>query len=364
MNDHPLISVIIPVYNVEQYLPQCLDSVIHQTYPNLEIICVNDGSNDSSREILGQYAQTDSRIIVIDQENQGLSGARNTGLAHVHGKYVMFVDSDDWIELEACKDAVTAAEKYCADLVIWSYVREYDQESKEKYMFWEDETVFEHVQVQSQLHRRLCGLLGEELRHPDYANALETAWGKLYLTERIVDNHVQFVDTKEIGTEDALFNLYTLGYVGRAVYLRKCLSHYRKTNRGSLTKIYNEKLFERWQRLFDYMYQYIQDNHLPLEYENALNNRIALSLLGLGLNIVGSNCNIVKKIQLLNEILSKDRYKTAYKKLDYSYFPIHWKVFYGCAKLRFSLGVYVLLAVIQRIISNNAYRLNSAHHKM
>lgn len=351
MKEQPLISVIIPVYNVERYLAQCLDSVIRQTYENLEIICVNDGTRDSSRKILGHYAEKDCRIVVIDQENQGLSGARNTGLLYTHGKYVMFVDSDDWIELETCEEAVRAAEKHHADLVMWSYAREYDQKSKEKYMFWEDETVFEKAQVQSQLHRRLCGLLGEELRHPDYANAIETAWGKLYLTERIVDNHVEFVDTKEIGTEDALFNLYALGYIERAVYLRRCYNHYRKTNQGSLTKTYNEKLFERWQRLFDYMEQYIQVNHLPAEYENALNNRIALSLLGLGLNIVGSDYSIGKKLELLNEVLYSNRYQRAYKNLDYSYFPLHWKLFYGCAKLRFSPGVYGLLVAIHRIIS-------------
>lgn len=351
MNDQPLISVIIPVYNVEQYLPQCLDSVIHQTYPNLEIICVNDGSRDSSREILEHYAGKDSRIIVIDQENQGLSGARNTGLLQTTGKYVMFVDSDDWIELETCEEAVMAAEKHCADLILWSYVREYGNESKVKYMFWDDETVLEKAEVRSQLHRRLCGLLGEELRHPDYANALETAWGKLYLAERIVNNHVEFIDTKKIGTEDALFNLYALGYVERAVYLRKCFNHYRKINKSSLTKTYNEQLFERWQRLFDYMDQYIQDNHLSVEYKDALNNRIALSLLGLGLNIAGSDYTTSKKIQMLKEILSNGRYRDAYKNLDFYYFPIHWKVFYECAKLRFALGVYVLLAAIRRIIS-------------
>ena len=351
MKEQPLISIIIPVYNVEKYLAQCLDSVIHQTYANLEIICVNDGSKDSSRKILEQYGQTDSRIIVIDQKNQGLSGARNTGLTYVHGKYVMFVDSDDWIELETCEEAVKAAENHHADMVMWSYAREYDNGSKVKYMFWDDETVFEQKEVQNQLHRRLCGLLDEELRHPDYANALETAWGKLYLTERIVSNHVEFIDTKEIGTEDARFNLYALGYVERAIYLRKCFNHYRKTNQSSLTKTYNEKLFECWQRLFDYMDQYIQDNHLTPDYGKALNNRIVLSLLGLGLNIVGSGYGIGKKLKLINEILSSDRYRQAYRNLSLRYFPIHWKVFYGCAKLRLSLGVYGLLVVIHRIIS-------------
>ena len=93
----PLISVIIPVYNVEKYLRRCLDSVIAQTYQNLEIICVDDGSIDDSGKICDQYAVRDARIKVIHQENQGLSAARNRGIDAADGEYIAFVDSDDYI---------------------------------------------------------------------------------------------------------------------------------------------------------------------------------------------------------------------------------------------------------------------------
>ena len=93
-----LISVIVPVYNVEKYLRRCLDSIINQTYENLEIICVNDGSTDKSLFILEEYAARDSRINIISQENQGLSEARNRGLRCARGEYVSFIDSDDWID--------------------------------------------------------------------------------------------------------------------------------------------------------------------------------------------------------------------------------------------------------------------------
>ena len=95
MNNTPKVSVIIPVYNVEKYLQKCLDSVINQTYKNLEIICVDDGSPDNSGGILDAYAQNDSRIIVIHQENAGVSAARNRGLDAATGEYIAFVDSDD-----------------------------------------------------------------------------------------------------------------------------------------------------------------------------------------------------------------------------------------------------------------------------
>ncbi len=99
MNNHtkPVISVIVPVYNVEKYVGRCLTSIINQSYTNLEIIVVNDGSTDNSLSVCESYAAKDNRIKLITQENRGLSGARNTGLRHYTGEYVTFVDSDDWI---------------------------------------------------------------------------------------------------------------------------------------------------------------------------------------------------------------------------------------------------------------------------
>lgn len=95
------ISVVLPVYNVANYLRKCLDSLVNQTFKDFEVICVNDGSTDLSLGILEGYAVSDSRFKIINQENQGLSGARNTGIEHVQGDYVIFVDSDDWLEENA-----------------------------------------------------------------------------------------------------------------------------------------------------------------------------------------------------------------------------------------------------------------------
>lgn len=351
MKEKPLVSIIVPVYNVEKYLEKCLDTLIGQTLKNIEIICVNDGSTDNCGEILYKYSQRDSRIIVVKQENHGLSAARNTGMSYVSGKYIMFVDSDDWIEMETCETAFNTAESINADLVFWSYTREYGDSSKEKLMFWEDKAVFEEEQVKNQLQRRICGLLGDELAHPDYANALETAWGKLYLAERLLNNGISFVDTKEIGTEDALFNLYALGYIKKAVYIKKCFNHYRKDNDTSLTKTYKQNLYAQWQHLFDLMQEYIAENNLTSDYQAALNNRIALSIVGLGLNIISCNCSAVKKIKMIKEIIKSERYKKAYKDLCFTYFPMHWKLFYGCAKYRCAVGVYFLLLIIQKILS-------------
>ena len=114
----PKISVIIPVYNTEKYLSRCLDSVVNQTFKDLEIICVNDGSTDNSNEILDRYASKDNRITVINQKNGGLSAARNTGLRHASGQYIGFVDSDDWIDIDYYECLIGLAEKNNADIVM------------------------------------------------------------------------------------------------------------------------------------------------------------------------------------------------------------------------------------------------------
>ena len=122
----PFVSVIIPVYNVEMYLAECLDSVINQTLQNIEIVCVNDGSPDGSAAILADYAQRDSRIRIVDRENGGLSAARNSGLDVARGEYLCFLDSDDALESDALELLYTTAEANRLDILYYDFVRFYD----------------------------------------------------------------------------------------------------------------------------------------------------------------------------------------------------------------------------------------------
>lgn len=115
---NPLVSIVIPVYNVEKYLRECLDSVVNQTIRDLQIICINDGSTDNSLAILQEYAKKDCRIQIINQKNAGQSVARNAALPFVKGKYICFVDSDDWIDLQLCEKVYDKAERTGADMTL------------------------------------------------------------------------------------------------------------------------------------------------------------------------------------------------------------------------------------------------------
>ena len=126
MKAEPLISILVPVYNTEEYLQECLDSIVNQSYQNLEVILINDGSTDASGEICDRYASQDKRIRVIHKENQGVAIARNVALAAAAGDYICFVDSDDYIDLEMCAHIVEAFQATQADVVTFGYYLVYD----------------------------------------------------------------------------------------------------------------------------------------------------------------------------------------------------------------------------------------------
>lgn len=138
----PVVSIIVPIYNIEDYLPKCLDSIISQTYPNFELILVDDGSTDSSWHICDRFAEIDNRIKVIHKKNGGLTSARNAGLLLAQGDWIMHVDGDDWIDKTMLQSLITAAETMNADLVqcnfrmVWDdkneqdFIRKYDLSSK------------------------------------------------------------------------------------------------------------------------------------------------------------------------------------------------------------------------------------------
>ena len=116
----PKISIIIPVYNVENYLSECLDSIISQTLKDIEIICINDGSTDNSLKILQEYKTKDNRITIIDKKNEGSGIARNLGMAGAKGEYIYFADSDDWLaDCSVLEKIYNAAEKNCLDILIF-----------------------------------------------------------------------------------------------------------------------------------------------------------------------------------------------------------------------------------------------------
>lgn len=342
--EKPLVSIIIPVYNTDKYLPQCIESTAYQTYDNLEFIFINDGSTDGSPLLLDDAAKSDCRVKIINQKNSGLSAARNRGMREASGDYIMFLDSDDWIDKETCESALKKIRQYDADVVFWSYTREYQEKSLKTPLFDDEEIIWQANDIQ-RLFRRMVGLTGKELVEPQKTDSLITAWGKLY--KKSVLKGIDFVDTNIIGTEDALFNIQVFSQIHSAVYIPKYFSHYRKYNEISLTHQYKENLTEQWKELYQRILQILCTQERDKEFYTALNNRICLGLIGLGLNLAEDNkMSSREKIKELHRILNMEHYKKALAVFSVKNLPIYWKAFFVCAKLQLNVSLYFILLVM------------------
>ena len=222
------ITVIVPVYNVEHYLDKCLDSLINQTYKNLEIIVINDGSTDNSGIICQEYAQKDNRIIYIEKENGGLSDARNVGLDKMTGSYVTFIDSDDWVESDYVEVLYNKLIEYRADIAVGNYCK--FNESDSNFYFHISGNYFEKLYD----NVSIVDCLNDSNRLLN--SALIVAWGKIYRKEII--SNFRFPVGRV--TEDAVFNLKILLSSKSIVYINKA-SYIDRVRSGSISNTWDEK---------------------------------------------------------------------------------------------------------------------------
>jgi glycosyltransferase involved in cell wall biosynthesis len=210
---NPKLSIIVPVYNSEKHLKECIDSIINQTLTEIEIIIINDGSTDSSKEIILDYAGKDSRIIFIDSVNEGVSAARNKGIEKATGKYVGFVDADDYIDTTMYQHLFDIAEEKHASVAICNAMVADEKEEFKKRLELKNECV---------VIADKGGLLLDFLSFKyDSAN-----WNKIYATAIIKQNNLKFDKQLSIW-EDLLFNLQFVAYVNKIVVLDEGLYFYR-----------------------------------------------------------------------------------------------------------------------------------------
>lgn len=230
------VSVIVPVYNVEKYLKRCLDSLINQTLSDIDIICINDGSKDSSLQILEQYAQKDSRIVIYSQENSGLSVARNTGLEHASGEYIGFVDSDDWVDLDFYEKLYNSAKNNNADIAVADFIREHPNKKPKRLKLKEEKiyTTPEDKFMICKVHREGC------------------VWNKIYRTEFIHSINLKFVP--KMYYEDRDFTIRSLYFSKKLVTTPNTYYRYFVNPKSIVNKRRN----------------YIQDEHYILVRQQVL----------------------------------------------------------------------------------------------
>lgn len=343
-----MISVILPVYNVKDYIEQCIESLISQTYGDIEILLVDDGSTDGTGAVCDRLAETDSRIRVFHKENGGASTARNLGLQKATGQYVMFMDPDDWLDTDTFATLVPLIELHRPDVIRFSYIREFGHTSVIKKNTFVKEGLSEGKDFRK-VYRQTLGLVGEELAHPENMNFLASVCFSLYNKEVIDKNGLQFYDVRKIATfSDGLFNLCVLGKAASFYYIDRPFYHYRKFAAGAATSNYRENFLEK-QRLLFGMLKKIADDEQDSQFLEAYNNRVVFSTLELCLNVFKKSKKKIKKYRQIKQILKNPEHRDANKALKTTCLPITWRCYFILVKIGLVWPVYLMTKVIRFI---------------
>ena len=310
-----LVSVIIPVYNVEQYVAKCIESVLCQTYTQLEIITVDDGSTDESGAICETYAKTDNRITVYHKENGGLSDARNYGLDHCHGQYIVFVDSDDYIAVNLIERMLQAVETEHADLAVCNFWWiEESGEIVEKTSL--KEMVLEHDKVMDQF-----------VFEGQYWYSV--AWNKMY-TSKIFAN-LRFPKGKI--HEDEYIAHYVYDLCEKVVFIQDNLYYYVKRQDSIVNRKVTERGFDVTDAFFD-RYCYYKEKKYSRYYSKAawqVWNSIENLIEQIGWKHIGDE----RKIKIRR--IYSDVYKDLVKGMSKTGLE-----FRRCFAFRFAYGLYRL----------------------
>lgn len=216
----PLVSLLVPVYNVEKYLAQCLDSACGQTLEDIEIICINDGSSDSSRDIIQSYVDEDERFRVIDKPNSGYGASMNKGLNAALGKYVGILESDDFMEPDALEKLFNAAEREEAQVAKANF-----------WLHWSTpqprDVLFEVVPS----HRTNCVV--DTQREYDIYYSKDSIWSAIYRRDFLFENGIRFLETPGASYQDTSFDFKVWACAQRVVFLADPVVHYRQDNEAS-----------------------------------------------------------------------------------------------------------------------------------
>ena len=274
-NSNIKISVIIPVYNVEKFLSQCLESIINQTYKNLEIICVNDGSTDKSLMILKQYEKKDKRIKVINQNNRGSSGARNAGMKIVTGDYITFVDSDDFIDLNVYEKCIESIIKYKPDIVIYQI---YFEKSKKQRI------------IKSKIY------INDSLSAINNNNIFPSSCNKVFKKKLLENAHFR-EDIKY--AEDLLFRDMIFPKASIIVLVPKISYHYRNIRIGSLENSLKIKTkLEAFLKGINYLFNYYKKNNY-YKFMDYIFERWIGKILEFVKKLPKKHCKYIYSIQVL-----------------------------------------------------------------
>lgn len=333
--NEPLVSIIVPVYKVKrEYLIKCVNSLRNQTLKEIEIILVDDGSKDESSTLCDNFASKDSRIKVIHQDNKGVSSARNNGIRNASGKFISFVDADDWIDESMCEDAYNTAIKLNSDIVYFPNCKEFVNKTAPVYIYETDDfLVFDNKKQQF---------------NPYNMKLLGSVWGKLYSYNLIKD--LEFDESLTHG-EDVEFNFRAFSKMKVGTYINKYYYHYRYIN-SSAVRTFRKEMVDIYSKTLVKIQKQIEDKkckQTDIEYK-AFYTFVGIIYIVICSNYIFSDSNKqshIEKMRLLKEVNNLPIFKNGLKNIDLKSLPLTRRMPIIFAKYNILYGVYFVILVRQ-----------------
>ena len=334
-----LVSVVLPIYNVEMYLERCIESIVNQTYKNLEIILVDDGSPDHCPQICDEWGKKDSRVRVVHKVNAGLGMARNTGIEYATGKYICFFDSDDYVKTDTIEKTVGLAEKVNADIVTFGYSNvDNNGLVKSEYVPSTVKEIFHGKEVQEEF---LPDMLAERKESVNKRLHM-SAWASLYSMKLIKESGWKFVSEREIIAEDVYSLLVLYKSVQCVAVLSEALYFYCD-NGVSLTHTYRKDRYKKIEKFYIETTQKAKQ----LGYSEKVIDRVRMpyySFTIAALKMISrANCSYREKRHYINEIMDSKIFRTLIKEMDYAEESFSRKVLWTVMEFKLTDICYILL---------------------
>ena len=345
MTEQKKVSVIVPIYNVEKYLDACLQSIADQTYKNLEVLMVNDGTKDNSAEIAVRFAEKDPRFVLWNKENGGLSSARNYGLDRATGDFVCFIDSDDYIKpgyvehfINKIGDSEVAIGKYVFD----------DREIGKEYVPYESMRINKKYVGDEKTHEIVERLMFDSLDGDfEIKDTLMPVWKNMYRRDFIEKKNLRFVSERLVYMEDYIFNLEAYAKAS-SVTLIDDADYVHLNLKGTLSQSYRKNMFEMQMTNYDYVcaiLEKVYGEEMLGKYNTKLPYIIAYSAFKL------SHCGYGEALVNLKKIMDDEKVRDIMKRYKKSVMPAYVKVIYTLLRHGMRRSIFVSVRTMRALKS-------------
>ena len=335
-----LVSVVLPIYNVHRYLDRCMESIINQSYSNIEIIMIDDGSTDECPEMCEKWAQRDSRIKVVHKHNAGLGMARNTGIECASGEFIVFFDSDDYVDTKTIEECYNRAIADNSDVVLFGHAHvNNDGTIAHRLIPHGDKALYSENEVVEIVLKNLL-MLGKD--NGTVRNFWMSAWSCFLSLELIKRIDWKFISEREVISEDiySLISLYS--YIKRVSIIEKSFYYYCE-NDFSLTHAFREDRFEKNNHFFEVTLERAKECGYDKRIIDCVAYPYLANIIAIFKQVVFSEFSILEKIKRFRIMLHNDTLQKALGSLDDSNEKITRRVLFSLMEMKKSLLVMILI---------------------